>query len=137
MKNPYGVYHFENRDALDVSLLPHASLGVMRAYIENEVHTGLQPVYYYYMERFFHQNCVKKEIYTIGAEVIGESDPIIDAQNIYIVWSVLQKIGISEGVNLRINACGSEKEFEKFREELEAYFENKLHNLTSEVQEAY
>ena len=65
-QNQYGIYHFHNRDDIDVALLPAASVGIMRAYLQNEVFTGLQPTYYYYMERYFRQNCAQKESYIIG-----------------------------------------------------------------------
>ena len=64
--NRYGLYHFYNKDDVDVSLLPSASVGIMRAYIENEMHEKLQPLYFYYMERCFRQNRKRKEYYTIG-----------------------------------------------------------------------
>lgn len=64
--NTYGLYRFENKDELDVSLLPSATVGVMRSYVENEIYEELQPVYYYYMERYFRQARVRKEQYIIG-----------------------------------------------------------------------
>jgi histidyl-tRNA synthetase len=65
-QNRYGLYSFHNKDDIDVSLLPSASVGIMRAYMQNEIFEGLQPVYYYYMERAFRQNRLRKEYYTIG-----------------------------------------------------------------------
>lgn len=38
-QNQYGLYHFTNREQQDVTLLPSASVGIMRAYLENEVFT--------------------------------------------------------------------------------------------------
>lgn len=64
-KNQYGLYHFANKQSQDVTLLPSASVGIMRAYLQNEVFTGLQPTYYYYMERYFQQDSVQKETYLI------------------------------------------------------------------------
>ncbi len=92
--NAYGLYNFQNKDEVDVSLLPSASVGIMRSYVENEVHEELQPVYYYYIERCFRQARERKEQYIIGGEIIGESDPIIDAQNVYMVYTGLKKIGL-------------------------------------------
>lgn len=63
--NQYGLYRFHTKDEIDVALLPSATVGVMRSYIENETFTGLQPTYYYYMERSFRQDRLRKEYYTI------------------------------------------------------------------------
>jgi len=117
--------------------LPSATLGIMRSYIENEVFTELQPVYYYYMERFFRQGRVRKEYYTIGGEIIGESDPIIDAQNIYMVYTGLQKIGLAEGIKIRLNSYGNTKEMDKFFEEIGSFLENKQGVMSETTQKLY
>ena len=135
--NQYGLYCFQNKDEQDVSLLPSATLGIMRSYIENEVFTELQPVYYYYMERFFRQGRARKEYYTIGGEIIGESDPIIDAQNIYMVYTGLQKIGLAEGIKIRLNSYGNTKEMDKFFEEIGSFLENKQGVMSETTQKLY
>ncbi len=109
----------------------------MRAYLENEIFTGLQPTYYYYMERYFRQNMDLKESYMIGGEIIGESDPIIDAQNIYMIYTGLKKIGLGDDITIRINSYGAAKEMEKYREELAVFFENKISVMSPETQLAF
>lgn len=136
-QNNYGLYHFQDKDEQNVALLPSASVGIMRAYLENEVFNELQPTYYYYMERYFRQNRVRKEYYTIGGEIIGESDPIIDAQNIYMVYNGLKKIGLSDEVKIRINSYGNAKEMDKYKEELQNFFENKTQVMSPETAQAY
>ncbi len=135
--NKYGLYHFQNSEDIDVSLLPSATVGIMRAYVENEVFEELQPVYYYYMERCFRQSRARKEQYVIWGEIIGESDPIIDAQNIYMIHTAMQKIGLGEWLKVRINSYGAQKEMDKYYEELESFFENKVGVMSPETAEAY
>ncbi len=135
--NDYGLYHFYNKEDVDVTLLPSASVGIMRAYLENDIFTGLQPTYYYYMERYFRQNMALKEAYLIGGEVIGESDPIIDAQNIYMIYTGLKKIGLAGDITIRINSYGNSKEMEKYKQELAAFFENKKASMSPEIQGAF
>lgn len=136
-KNMYGLYHFHTRDDVWVSLLPSATVGIMRAYIENEIFSELQPVYYYYMERCFRQARKRKEQYIIWGEIIGESDPIIDAQNIYMIYTALNKIGLWDGVTIKINSYWSHKEMEKYSEELESFFANKTSVMSPETFDAY
>jgi histidyl-tRNA synthetase len=64
----------------------------MRAYLSNEKYEELQPLYYYYMEKFLRQSREQKETFIIGGEIIGETDPIIDAQMIYMTYISLHKI---------------------------------------------
>lgn len=135
--NSYGLYHFENKDEVDVSLLPSATLGVMRSYIENESYEELQPLYYYYMERFFRQGRARKEFYSIWGEIIWESDPIIDAQNIYMIHTALYKIWLSEWIKIRLNSYGNAKEMDKFYDEITNFFENKTGVMSPETLELY
>ena len=135
--NSYGLYTFEDKNEQSVALLPSAKVGIMRSYIENDTFEGLQPTYYYYMERCFRQSRKRKEFYTIGGEILGESDPIIDAQNIYMVHAGLQKIGLSEGITIRINSYGNPKEMEKYRDELQSFFENKTWVMSEDTRELY
>ena len=68
--------------------------------------------------------------------MIGESDPIIDAQNIYLTLTALAKIGITD-VSLSINSYGNSKEMEKFTLELENYLENKSAVMSQSLQDEY
>ena len=134
--NKYGLYHFHNKDDVDVALLPSATVGVMRAYLENEKQEELQPLYYYYIERCFRQDRARKEYYAIWGEIIWESDPIIDAQSIYMMYTGFRKIGLS-WVKLQINCYGKPKEMEKYFEELVAYLENKRAVMSEKLQNCF
>ncbi len=136
-QNRYGLYHFENTNDIDISLVPSGTVWVMRSYIENELHEWLQPVYYYYMERCFRQKRKRKEYYTMWWEVIGESDPIIDAQNLFISYTALQKIGLADELTIRINSYGNTKEMEKYSQELQSFFENKKSVMSEQTADGY
>jgi len=135
--NSYGLYTFENKLGQSVALLPSATTWIIRSYIENDTFEELQPTYYYYMERCFRQSRKRKEFYTIGWEIIGESDPIIDAQNIYMVHAGLEKIGLTQWVTLRINSFWNLKELEKYSDELQSFFENKVAVMSETSRERY
>lgn len=115
------------------SLRPNASIGVMRAYLNGEFNDEIQPVYFYYMDRYF--STLKgdfEEFNKIGADIIGENDPILDALLIYLMYSALKKIELSDAFVLRINSIGVEKEQLKYIEELRNFYENKKHLLSQE-----
>jgi len=135
--NSYWLYTFEDKSHQSVALTPSAKVGIMRSYIEHETYEWLQPTYYYYMERCFRQSRKRKEFYTIGWEILGESDPIIDAQNIYMVQAGLKKIGLDTGITLRINSYWNPKEIEKYSDELSSFFENKTWIMSAETRELY
>jgi len=131
-KNPYGLYAFTDKQGNEFWLCPNANVGTMRAYLTSEKHEELQPIYYYYMENFLRQSREYKEAFLIGGEVIGETDPIIDAQMIYMTYMCLKKIGLHDVV-IRINSYGNEKEMWKFTQQLSDFYENKKHLLSEET----
>ncbi len=133
-RNPYGVYTFTDKQGNNLWLCPNANVGTMRAYLSNEKYEELQPLYYYYMEKFLRQSREQKETFIIGGEIIGETDPIIDAQMIYMTYISLHKIWLTD-VKIEINSYGNEKEMTKYREYLSDFYTNKQHLLTPETAE--
>lgn len=118
----------------DFALLEDLSLWVLRAYLDNDEKEKIQPVYYYYMEQFYRkENWVLKWIESIWAEIIGEDDPILDAIQIYITYTVLKKVWLWGKFKVLINSVWVEKEREKYREELINFYETKKHILSDEA----
>ncbi|MCP4523962.1 MAG: hypothetical protein GY828_07135 [Candidatus Gracilibacteria bacterium] len=127
----------DNQDAIyktpNGCLRSHSTVGILRAYLDNQMDEEIQPVYYYFMDQYFtNNNSHYKETERFGGEIIGEGDPILDAILIYIMYSILNKIGLEDTFNLRLNSIGVEKEKEKYREELISFYENKKHMLSED-----
>lgn len=117
----------------DFALLEDLSLWILRAYLDNDVKEEIQPVYYYYMDQFYRkEDWVLKWIESIWAEIIWENDPILDAIQIYLTYTVLNKIWLWDKFEIIINSVWVEKERDKYREELFSFYENKKHLLTEE-----
>jgi histidyl-tRNA synthetase len=128
------LYKCETKDQHNLVLRPEAAIGTMRAYIESGFSNELQPVYLYHIDRYFRKNSLGvgdlKQFYQIGAEIIWESDPILDAQQIYMNVDALNQIGLAGKFSVQINTLWNKKELEKYREELKAFYDNKTHLLT-------
>ena len=85
------------------------------------------------MERFFGKKKDQlKESFKIGAEILGEDDPILEALLIYLSYSVLNQVGLGDDFVIELNSIGIQKEQDKYREELLSFYENKKHLLTDE-----
>ncbi len=106
-----------------------AETWIMRAYINNNLVEEIQPVYYYYMDHFLN-NGIQEE--RIGWDILWENDPILDAISVFIVYTVLNKIGLENTFSIKINTSGTEKEKTKYLEELQNFYENKKHILSEE-----
>ncbi|MDD3646720.1 MAG: His/Gly/Thr/Pro-type tRNA ligase C-terminal domain-containing protein [Candidatus Gracilibacteria bacterium] len=141
-KNVFGenykdyVYTTKIDDFGEFCLTPSPEILNLRAYLNSELKEELQPVYSYFMDRFYPKNhcCIKGKTF-FGGDVVGEDDPIIDAQLIFITYTVFNKIGLNGQFKIRINSIGNKKEQEKFKEELISFYEGKKHLLTPESQE--
>jgi len=104
----------------------------MRSFLEN-FNDEPKPVYLYYIEPHFRYDRPQKgryrQFHQIGGEIIGERDPVLDAENMYIATEILDQCGLKGEYTLKINTIGNEKEREKYIEELVDFFSNKKHLL--------
>lgn len=111
---------------------PESTPGVMRAYLEHMLEEP-QPVQLYYIEPHFRYDRPQKgryrQFHQVGAEIIGEEDPILDAKAIYTMKNILDGLGLQGTYTIKINSLGVTKEREKYLLELQSFFENKKHLL--------
>ncbi len=126
------MYSFQDRKGRELVLKPESTAGVMRAYLENFLDEP-QPVYLYYIEPHFRYDRPQKgryrQFHQVGAEIIGEIDPVLDAKMIHIGCSVLDNIGLKGRYKLKLNSLGVAKEREKYVQELQSFFEARAHLL--------
>ncbi|OGB74374.1 histidine--tRNA ligase [candidate division Kazan bacterium RBG_13_50_9] len=106
------MYTFKDRSGNSLTLRPEGTAGAVRAYIEHGMHTLPQPVKLYYWGPMFRYDRPQagryREFYQFGLEVLGDSDPIIDALLIQTLVKYYKKLGLKDVV-VRINSLGSER----------------------------
>ncbi len=126
------LYEFQDKKGRDLVLKPESTAGVMRAYLEN-FSQDPQPVYLYYVEPHFRYDRPQKgryrQFHQIGAEIIGERDPVLDAENIHMAVKILSDCGLKWKFTTKINTLGTAKEREAYVAELQAFFRGKSHLL--------
>lgn len=129
------MYLLEDKKWRKLVLKSESTVWVMRSYLESFLEYP-QPVYLYYIEPHFRRELKwmnqHNQFHQIGAEIIGEVDPVLDAKMIYIAHSILENIGLKWKFTLKINSLGNKKEREKFIIELLSFFENKKQHLSPE-----
>ncbi len=132
------LYEFQDKKGRDLVLKPESTAGVMRSYLEN-FQNDPQPVYLFYIEPHFRYDRPQKgryrQFHQLGAEIIGERDPVLDAENIHMAVKILSDCGVGEKFTLKINTLGNTKERELFVTELQAFFRGKSH-LLDEIDQA-
>lgn len=133
------LYSFKDRQDREYTLRPEITSGVMRSFIENEMHLEPLPAELYYIEpcfRFERPNSrTKRQFWQFGAEILGESDPSIDAQMMYLGHRILKDLGIGDRCGLKINTIGSPADRKEFFEALANFYSGKERSLTPESRE--
>lgn len=132
------MYTFEDNSGRSLTLKPEGTAGAVRAYIQHGMKEWPQPVELFYIEPHFRYDRPQKGRYRmfwqIGAEVIGESDPALDVQCIFIAFKMFKDLGIEKKISLQINNIGSQKSREKYREALLNYYTGKERSLCEDCQ---
>ena len=119
------MYTFDDRDGSSLTLRPENTASVIRAYIEHRLdqRPGVQKLYYIgpMFRRERPQKGRFRQFYQIGAEAIGSESPVVDAEVIEMVVTILQAVGLA-GFKLLINSVGDAncrpQYVERLREEL-------------------
>lgn len=127
------MFILESKSGKKFALKPEGTAGVVRAYLQHGMAELPKPVELYYIEPHFRYNRPQKgryrQFHQLGFEVIGESDPAIDAQVIYIAHRINQDLGIADRLTLQLNTIGSLEDRKKYKEDLIHYYTGKERSL--------
>lgn len=129
------MYTFTDKGKNSLTLRPEGTAGVVRAYIENGMHKEPQPVKFYYFGSMFRYDRPQagryREFYQAGVELLGEKDPIVDAQMIAVLMKLYKKLGLKDLV-VQINSIGDEKGRAKLERALVDFLSAHRRNLSAE-----
>jgi len=108
-KEMYILRTREGKEAL--ALRPEGTAPIMRAYLEHGFNTFPQPVKLWYFGPFFRHERPQagryRQFWQFGCEVLGEKEPIVDAQTILVTLNILSELGINNTL-VKINSIGDE-----------------------------
>lgn len=102
------MYSFTDRHGDGLTLRPEGTASVVRAYIEHKLYTRPVTKVCYRGPMFRYERPQKgryRQFYQIGAEVLGEAHPRMDAEAIEMLVRFFGEIGL-KGVTLYINSLG-------------------------------
>lgn len=131
------MYSFKDAGDENLTLRPEGTAGVARAYLEHGMINQPQPVKLYYFGPFFRRDRPQagryRQFHQAGFEVIGEQDPVVDAQVILIAYKLYTKLQLPVVVEINSIGCAEcRPEYEKL---LKDYF-RKVKNKLSELSQA-
>ncbi|RTZ58770.1 MAG: histidine--tRNA ligase [Gammaproteobacteria bacterium] len=130
------MFTFTDKGGRDVALRPEGTAGVVRAYIENKLYAdGTYKKLYYEGSMFRHERPQKgryREFHQIGAEILGTSNPLADAEVIKISEEILKTLKIP--ARIEINSLGCKKCRPAYREALLEYLSSHKEELCEDCQ---
>ncbi|MFQ5585298.1 MAG: histidine--tRNA ligase [Thermodesulfobacteriota bacterium] len=102
------MYTFSDRRGDSLTLRPEGTASVVRAYIEHKLYTRPVSKLYYMGPMFRYERPQKgryRQFYQIGAEVLGEGSPMLDAEVLEMLMLLFTGLEL-EGVELNLNSLG-------------------------------
>ncbi len=133
------TYDFVDRGERNMTLRPEGTAGVVRSYIENKMYGDpIQPVKLYYngtMYRYERPQAGRdRELTQFGVEVLGSSDPAMDAEVISVAVNIFKLLGL-KGVKVKINSLGDVESRNNYRKVLIDYFKPHIDELCEDCRE--
>jgi len=111
-----------------VVLRPEFTASVARAYINHGMVSLPQPVkFYYWGPAFRHerpQSGRQRQFHQFGFEILGDANPVIDAQVIAIINNFYQQIGLNQ-ISIQVNSIGCPGCRAAYLQELVTYYRSK------------
>ncbi|MDA1278558.1 MAG: histidine--tRNA ligase [Chloroflexi bacterium] len=119
------MYSFEDHGGDSITLRPEGTASVCRAYIENGLHNGPQPVRVFYLAPMFRYERPQagrvRQHHQFGVEAIGDESAEVDAEIIELGWKYIAALGI-KNVTLRLNTLGDPEGRADYINDLDRYF---------------
>lgn len=128
------MYTFDAGDE-SVTLRPENTAPVMRAVVEHSLHRAIAagfPERLYYIGPMFRRERPQKgrqrQFHQLGVEVLGAVEPLVEAETIEMVGSLLDALGIRRR-ELRLNSVGDAATRARYRQALTAWLAPRLPRL--------
>lgn len=132
------MYTFEDRGERSLTLRPEGTASVVRSYVENKMYgDSIQPTKLYYMGPMFRyerpQSGRYRQFVQFGTEVLGSSDPAVDAEVISLAMEFYRSLGL-KSIKLVLNSLGDPESRLAHREALVNHFEPRIGEFCSDCQ---
>lgn len=132
------MYTFEDKGGRALTLRPEGTAPVARAFVEHKLYgSPNQPVKLYYTGPMFRYERPEsgrfRQFVQFGVEVLGSSDPAVDAEVIALAMHIYNELGLQH-IRLVINSLGDLDSRRAHREALVRHFESRIHELCEDCQ---
>ena len=118
------MYSFKDRGGDIITLRPEFTAGIARAFLTNGL-TQQAPVKFFSRGPVFRHERPQKgrfrQFHQINVEVIGSASPVTDIEVIALGAHILEELGLSGDINLKLNTLGDIESRHYYRTKLTEY----------------
>ena len=129
------MYTFKDRSDTSITLKPEMTAGVVRAFIEHSLGEKQPLTKVFYISPMFRQERPQagrlRQFHQFGAEALGSTSPLLDAEMIEMAFEILRRLGLKD-LSVKINSLGIPSARENYKNELRKYLTDKKSKLTVE-----
>lgn len=134
------MYTFKDRSETSITLRPENTAGVVRSFIEQSLGAQQSLNKLYYIGPMFRQERPQagrlRQFYQFGAEALGSTSPLLDAEMIQVAFHILKNLGLKNLV-VKINSLGIPEVRENYKNVLRDFLKDKKNNLSEESRKRF
>lgn len=127
------MYTFEDKGGRSITLRPELTACVVRAYIENGLHSVTSPLKFWYIANMYRYEKMQKgryrEFAQFGVEIFGTKSYLADIEAMMVSYELFRRLGIAEKLELSINSIGCASCRGKYIEKLKDYVRPHLEHM--------
>lgn len=125
------MFSFVDRGGENVCLRPEATASIVRAYIQHGMLNLPQPVKFFYFGPMFRHDRPQagrlRAFHQFGFEALGEENPILDAETVFLAYNLLRDLGLK--ICVQINSIGCSRCRESYKTKLANYYRDRRSGL--------
>jgi histidyl-tRNA synthetase len=134
------MYTFKDRSETSITLRPENTAGVVRSFIEQSLGAQQSLNKLYYIGAMFRQERPQagrlRQFHQFGAEALGSTSPLLDAEMIQISYHILKNLGLKNLI-VKINSLGIPETREYYKNTLRDFLKDKKDKLSEESRKRF
>ncbi len=135
------MYTFLDKGERSMTLKPEGTAGIIRSFVENKMYANPDmPYKFFYLSPCFRYERPQKGRMRIhhqfGVEVIGDKNPMIDAEVISLGLSLVQTLGLKD-LKVLINTLGDSTSREAYKLALKDHFKASIDHFCGDCQRRF
>jgi histidyl-tRNA synthetase len=134
------MYTFSDSAGSLMTLKPEMTAAVVRAFIEHSLGKQQSLNKLFYISPMFRKETPQagrqRQFHQFGAEAIGGTSPLLDAEMIQMVYDILKSLGLNH-LTVKINSLGVPASRENYKNILRDYLSDKKDNLSEDSRKRF